>query len=141
MSQTILVTGGLGFIGSHMCLALAGIGYDVIIVDNLSNSTLTVLDRLEGLMGKRPIFYCIDVCDEGEVHQVFIQHTIDAVIHFAGLKAVGDSVHDPLTYYYNNVTGTLNILRAMRQASVKTFIFSSSATVYGEPLRVPIPEK
>jgi len=136
----ILVTGGTGYIGSHTCVALAQAGHDLLIVDNLCNSRADVVDRLEALCGKRPRFIEGDVRDAGLLDRLFSAHPIAAVIHFAGLKAVGESVEKPLLYYDNNVHGTLQLLAAMRRAKVKTLVFSSSATVYGEPASVPIRE-
>lgn len=136
----ILVTGGAGFIGSHTCAALAQAGYPTLILDNLSNSRPSVLDRLESICGMRPQFIKGDVRDTTMLGGIFKRYNIAAVIHFAGLKAVGESVAKPLDYYDNNVHGTLNLLAAMRHAGVKTFIFSSSATVYGDPASVPIKE-
>jgi UDP-glucose 4-epimerase len=136
----ILVTGGTGYIGSHTCVALAAAGHDLLIVDNLCNSRVDVVSRLETLCGKRPEFIEGDVRDPVVLDQVFDRHPITAVMHFAGLKAVGESVERPLEYYDNNVHGTLQLLAAMRRASVKTFVFSSSATVYGDPASVPIRE-
>jgi len=136
----ILVTGGTGYIGSHACLALIQAGYRVMVLDNLSNSHRAVLDRLERICGTRPDFVQGDIRDVGLLHQLFREYAITAVMHFAGLKAVGESVEKPLEYYDNNVRGTLDLLSAMREAQVKTLIFSSSATVYGDPARVPIKE-
>lgn len=136
----ILVTGGAGFIGSHTCAALAQVGYPTLILDNLSNSRPSVLDRLESICGMRPQFIKGDIRDTTILDGIFKRYNIAAVIHFAGLKAVGESVAKPLDYYDNNVHGTLNLLAAMRHAGVKTFIFSSSATVYGDPASVPIKE-
>ncbi len=136
----ILVTGGTGYIGSHTCVALAQASHDIVILDNLSNSQESVLDRLEILCGKRPQFIRGDVRDAALLDGIFAGHPIRAVIHFAGLKAVGESVEKPLEYYDNNVRGTLELLAAMRRAGVKTLVFSSSATVYGDPPSVPIRE-
>ncbi len=136
----ILVTGGTGYIGSHTCVALAKYGHELLILDNLSNSRADVVDRLETLCGKRPAFIEGDVRDRQLLDDLFDRHTISAVMHFAGLKAVGESVAKPLEYYDNNVHGTLQLLAAMRRAQVKTFVFSSSATVYGDPASVPIRE-
>jgi UDP-glucose 4-epimerase len=136
----ILVTGGTGYIGSHTCVALAAAGHDLLIVDNLCNSRVDVVGRLETLCGKRPEFVEGDVRDSVVLDEIFDRHPITAVMHFAGLKAVGESVERPLEYYDNNVHGTLQLLAAMRRASVKTFVFSSSATVYGDPASVPIRE-
>ena len=136
----ILVTGGTGYIGSHTCVALAQAGHELLILDNLCNSRADVVDRLETLCGKRPGFVEGDVRDSALLDQLFARHRIAAVMHFAGLKAVGESVDKPLEYYDNNVHGTLQLLAAMRRAKVKTFVFSSSATVYGDPASVPIRE-
>ena len=136
----ILVTGGTGYIGSHTCVALAQAAHDIVILDNLSNSQESVLDRLEILCGTRPQFVHGDVRDAALLDRIFAGHPIRAVIHFAGLKAVGESVEKPLEYYDNNVHGTLELLAAMRRAGVKTLVFSSSATVYGDPASVPIRE-
>ncbi|HUY04662.1 MAG TPA: UDP-glucose 4-epimerase GalE [Rhodocyclaceae bacterium] len=136
----ILVTGGSGFIGSHTCVALSQARHDVLILDNLSNSRASVVDRLEKLCGKRPGFVQGDVRDAALLDRVFAEHSVRAVIHFAGLKAVGESVEKPVTYYDNNVCGTLELLAAMGRAKVKTLVFSSSATVYGDPASVPIRE-
>lgn len=136
----ILVTGGTGFIGSHTCVALAAAGHELLILDNLSNSRDIVVDRLAPLCGKRPLFVQGDVRDAKLLERVFAQHRVSAVIHFAGLKAVGESVEKPLLYYDNNVRGTLELLAAMGKAEVKTLVFSSSATVYGDPASVPIRE-
>lgn len=136
----ILVTGGSGYIGSHTVVALAQIGHDLLILDNLCNSRVDVLDRLEALCGKRPAFIEGDVRDAALLARVFAQHSITAVMHFAGLKAVGESVEKPLVYYDNNVYGTLQLLTAMRLANVKTFVFSSSATVYADPDGEPMRE-
>ena len=138
--KTILVTGGVGYIGSHTCIELVNAGYTPIILDNLSNSHINVLDRLESIMGIRPGFIEGDVRDGAFLDTVFSEHNISAVIHFAGLKAVGESVEKPLEYYDNNVRGTLELLAAMRRANVKTLVFSSSATVYGDPTSTPIRE-
>lgn len=139
----ILVTGGTGYIGSHACVALAEAGHDLLILDNLCNSRADVVGRLEALCGKRPEFVEGDVRDSVVLDEIFDRHPITAVMHFAGLKAVGESVAKPLEYYDNNVHGTLQLLAAMRRASVKSFVFSSSATVYGvsssEPLREDFP--
>jgi UDP-glucose 4-epimerase len=137
----ILITGGTGYIGSHTCVALAQAGYDdIVILDNLSNSRARVIDRLEALCGKRPRFIEGDVRDAALLDRIFADFPVQAVIHFAGLKAVGESVAKPLEYYDNNVRGTLELLAAMRRAGVGTMVFSSSATVYGDPASVPIRE-
>ena len=137
----VLVSGGTGYIGSHTCVELIKAGYDVVVFDNLSNSKEEALDRIEKITGKRPIFYNIDMCDGEALFQVFEENKIDAVIHFAGLKAVGESVSKPWEYYHNNICGTLNLLAAMEKYGVKNLIFSSSATVYGNPAFVPITEE
>ena len=136
----ILVTGGTGYIGSHTCVALAQAGHKILILDNLCNSRLSVIDRLQILCGVRPGFVQGDVRDKSLLDKLFAKHPIDSVIHFAGLKAVGESVEKPLDYYDNNVRGTLELLAAMQEAKVKTLVFSSSATVYGDPASVPIRE-
>jgi UDP-glucose 4-epimerase len=136
----ILVTGGTGFIGSHTCVALLAAGHEVTVVDDLSNSTREVIDRIEQIAGKRPAFFEGDVRDRDLLRAVFAQRTVDAVIHFAGLKAVGESVAQPLRYYDCNVGGSVILCEAMAEAGVKTLIFSSSATVYGDPVSVPIDE-
>lgn len=136
----ILITGGTGFIGSHTCVALAQAGHDLLILDNLCNSRVEVVDQLGALCGKRPQFIQGDVRDTVALDRLFASHHITAVMHFAGLKAVGESVERPLEYYDNNVHGTLQLLAAMRRAKVKTLVFSSSATVYGDPASVPVRE-
>ncbi|PMS48383.1 UDP-glucose 4-epimerase GalE [Vibrio parahaemolyticus] len=136
----ILVTGGLGYIGSHTCVQMIEAGMDPIIIDNLCNAKVEVLSRIEALTGKQPTFYRGDVRDEDFLDSVFTKHEIQAVIHFAGLKAVGESVVKPLEYYDNNVNGSLVLARSMRKAAVKSIVFSSSATVYGDPDIVPITE-
>jgi UDP-glucose 4-epimerase len=136
----ILVTGGTGFIGSHTGVALAAAGHQFMVLDNLCNSRRNVLDSLATLCGERPGFVEGDVRDGALLDRVFAEHAISAVIHFAALKAVGESVQQPLAYYENNVGGTLSLLQAMRRASVHTLVFSSSATVYGDPASVPIRE-
>jgi len=138
--QKILVTGGTGYIGSHTTVALISVGYDPVIVDNLSNSKVAVLDRIEAITGKRPVFYQADLRDRSALDAVFQENAISAVIHFAGLKAVGESVAEPLRYYENNIEGTLSLCSVMAARGVKCLIFSSSATVYGEPSTVPIRE-
>ena len=138
--STILVTGGAGYIGSHTVLELLTQGDEVIVVDNLSNSSLESLRRVEALTGKLPVFYELDLLDREALSTPFLNHHIDAVIHFAGLKAVGESVEIPLKYYQNNLAGTLNLLEEMEANGVKRLVFSSSATVYGDPSSVPITE-
>jgi UDP-glucose 4-epimerase len=138
--SSVLVTGGAGFIGSHTCVALAAAGYTPVILDNLGNSDVRVLERLRQITGSAPQLIEGDVRDRALLDRVLGSERFSAVIHFAGLKAVGDSVADPLTYYDNNVHGSLVLASAMQQAGVHTLIFSSSATVYGEPDHSPIPE-
>ncbi len=138
--KTILITGGAGFIGSHACVALAQRGYDLIILDNFSNSRAEVVDRLDFLCGKRPVFVRGDIRDTVTLDRLFGEQSIDAVMHFAGLKAVGESSEKPLEYYDNNINGTLRLITAMNRAAVKTLVFSSSATVYGDPASLPIRE-
>ncbi|HOL16441.1 MAG TPA: UDP-glucose 4-epimerase GalE [Bacillota bacterium] len=137
--MNILVTGGAGFIGSHTCVALLEAGYSVIVADNLYNSSVEVLDRVKQITGKELLFYRIDVTDATAVGAVFDAHSFDGVIHFAGYKAVGESVEKPLDYYYNNTVSTMVLVSACRKHGVKRFVFSSSATVYGEN-RVPFIE-
>jgi UDP-glucose 4-epimerase len=139
-THNVLVTGGAGFIGSHTCVALAAAGYVPVILDNLGNSDIRVLDRLQRITGTRPELIEGDVRDRALLDRVLAGRDFSAVVHFAGLKAVGDSVADPLTYYDNNVHGSLVLAAAMRQAGVRTLVFSSSATVYGEPDQSPISE-
>lgn len=130
--KKILVTGGVGYIGSHTVVELIETGAEVIIVDNLSNSSIEVLDRIKTITGIKPIFYQIDLCEKDKLEQVFKEHQFEAVIHFAGLKAVGESVEKPLLYYHNNLISTLNLLGLMAKYSVNKIVFSSSATVYGD---------
>ena len=137
----ILVTGGAGYIGSHTCVELLNTGYDVVIVDNLSNSKKTAVDRVEEITGKPVVFYEADILDADALETIFSEQDIDAVIHFAGLKAVGESVAKPIEYYHNNMTGTLTLCDVMRRHNVKDIIFSSSATVYGDPAVIPITEE
>ena len=138
--MTILVTGGTGFIASHTVVELCSSKKDVVILDNLSNSSREVLSRLKELTGKDIPFYETDIRDREGLDRVFEKEDIEAVIHFAGLKAVGESVEKPWEYYDNNITGTLTLLDVMRGHGVKNIIFSSSATVYGNPAFVPITE-
>ena len=137
----ILVTGGTGFIGSHACVELLEGGYDVVIVDNLCNSKKEVCDKISSITGKKVTFYEADVCDEKAMEAIFSAHKIDAVIHFAGLKAVGESVAKPLEYYENNLQSTLVLCDTMRRHGCKKIVFSSSATVYGVPETIPCPEE
>ncbi len=138
--KSVLVTGGAGYIGSHTCVELLNAGYDVVVVDNLSNSKQTSLERVQQITGKKLEFIKTDLLDLPEMVNLFDTHDIEAVIHFAGLKAVGESVDVPLTYYQNNITGTINLLQTMDNAGVKNIVFSSSATVYGNPASLPIKE-
>lgn len=138
--MSILVTGGAGYIGSHTCLELLQAKYDVVVLDNLSNSKAEPLRRVEALTGKSLIFEQTDLRDKAALEAVFERHTITAVIHFAGLKAVGESVSIPLHYYQNNVAGTLNLCEVMAQHQVYNLVFSSSCTVYGDPHAVPVKE-
>ncbi|EJU9786421.1 TPA: UDP-glucose 4-epimerase GalE [Vibrio vulnificus] len=138
--MNVLMTGGMGYIGSHTCVQMMAAGMEPIIVDNLCNAKVDVLSRIEALTGKQPTFYQGDIRDEAFLDSVFAKHDIQAVIHFAGLKAVGESVAKPLEYYDNNVNGSLVLARCMRKAGVKSIVFSSSATVYGDPQVVPITE-
>ena len=140
MNQSILVTGGAGYIGSHTCVELIGAGFQPVIVDNLSNAKREAVARIERITGRAPVFVEADVRDAAALARVFADHPIAAVIHFAGLKAVGESVAQPLAYYDNNVNGTLVLVDAMRRADVKRLVFSSSATVYGDPHALPIRE-
>lgn len=137
----ILVTGGLGYIGSHTVLELLASGKDLLILDNLCNSSLEVLNRIQAISGKRPAFVKADIRDKNVLFQVFRANPITDVIHFAGLKAVGESVSNSLSYYENNVVGSVNLLQVMADSGVKNLVFSSSATVYGDPHAVPINEK
>ncbi len=136
----ILVTGGTGYIGSHTCVELLNAGEDVLVLDNLCNSDAGVMDRIARISGRMPEFVAGDIRDEALLEHLFAEHTIKAVIHFAGLKAVGESVSEPLRYYDNNVSGTLTLLQAMARHGVKTMVFSSSATIYGEPEQLPLTE-
>lgn len=137
----ILVTGGAGYIGSHTCVELLNLGYEVVVVDNLCNSSEESLNRVKQITGKDVAFYRADLLDEPALKEIFDKEAVDAVIHFAGLKAVGESVAKPLEYYHNNITGTLILCKVMRDHGVKNIIFSSSATVYGDPAFIPITEE
>ncbi len=139
--MSVLVTGGAGYIGTHTCVELISAGYEVIIVDNLSNSKETAVERVEKITGRDIKFYKIDLLDKEALEKVFVNEKIDCVIHFAGLKAVGESVSIPLKYYHNNLTGTFNLCELMQKYNVKNLVFSSSATVYGDPASVPISEE
>ena len=136
----VLVTGGTGYIGSHTCIELIQQGHQVVVADNLSNSNPVVLDRIQTIAGQRPEFYELDVCDDAAVDTLFHKEQFDAVIHFAALKAVGESVEQPLRYFQNNIGGLLTICAAMERYGVNRLIFSSSATVYGVPDHVPVNE-
>lgn len=139
--MSILVTGGAGYIGSHTCVELLNAGYEIVVVDNLCNSSRESLERVEKITGKKLTFYEADLLDEEVLEEIFDKEIVEAVIHFAGLKAVGESVAKPLEYYHNNITGTLNLCKVMRGHGVKNIVFSSSATVYGDPAFVPITEE
>ena len=139
--MAILVTGGAGFIGSHTCVELLDAGYEVIVVDNLCNSSQESLRRVEKITGKNVKFYEADIRDTDALNQIFDKESVECVIHFAGLKAVGESVVKPLEYYDNNLSGTLRLCDVMRNHGVKNIIFSSSATIYGEPAFIPITEE
>ncbi len=138
--QNILITGGAGYIGSHTCVELLAAGYDLVVIDNFSNSKPDVLRRVEQISGRTLTFEEVDIRDRGALRDVFRHHAIDAVIHFAGLKAVGESVAQPLRYYDNNISGSVALFEVMAESGVKTLVFSSSATVYGDPDSVPIRE-
>ena len=139
--MAVLVTGGAGFIGSHTVVELQNAGYDVVVIDNLANSSEKSLKRVEAITGKKVPFYKVDILDREGLNEVFDKESIDSCIHFAGLKAVGESVQKPWEYYQNNIAGTLTLLDVMRQHGVKNIIFSSSATVYGDPAQIPITEQ
>ena len=139
--MAILVTGGAGFIGSHTVVELQNAGYEVVVVDNLSNSSEKSLKRVEEITGKPVKFYKADILDKPALEEIFQKESIDSCIHFAGLKAVGESVQKPWEYYHNNITGTLLLLDVMRKHNVKNIVFSSSATVYGSPEVVPVTEE
>ena len=136
----VLTTGGAGYIGSHTCVQLLEAGHEVVVVDNLSNSKALVIDRIEKISGKTVTFYKVDLLDYNELDKIFQSEDIDAVIHFAGYKAVGESVDFPLKYYHNNLTGSFNLCNLMLKYKVNNLVFSSSATVYGDPHKVPITE-
>jgi UDP-glucose 4-epimerase len=138
--MAVLVTGGAGYIGSHTCVELLEAGYEVIVVDNLSNSSEKSIERVKKITGKDLKFYRVDLLDRAALEEIFSKNNIDSVIHFAGLKAVGESVSIPLRYYENNISGTVILLEVMQKFNVKTFVFSSSATVYGDPAKLPITE-
>lgn len=139
--MAILVTGGAGYIGSHTVVELQNAGYEVVVLDNLSNASEKSLERVEQITGKPVTFYKADILDKVALDDIFSKENIDSVIHFAGLKAVAESVQKPWEYYHNNITGTLILLQAMREHGVKNIIFSSSATVYGTPAQIPVTEE
>ena len=139
--MAVLVTGGAGYIGSHTCVELLNAGYQVVVVDNLCNSCKESLERVKEITGKDLKFYEADLLDRDALEKIFTEESIDSCIHFAGLKAVGESVYKPLEYYHNNITGTLVLCDVMRNHGVKNIVFSSSATVYGDPAFVPITEE
>lgn len=136
----VLVTGGMGFIGSHTCVELINHNFEVIILDNLKNSRIDILDRIEKITGKRPVFYKVDLLNKNDIEKIFYNHKIESVIHLAGLKSVSESFHFPLQYYQNNVIGTLNLCEVMSKYQVKKLVFSSSATVYGNKNISPLKE-
>ena len=136
----ILVTGGTGYIGSHTCVELLDAGYEIVIIDNLSNSKIETVDKIKEITGKDFKFYEGDCCNKEILKKIFSENDIDAVIHFAGLKAVGESVRKPLMYYRNNLDSTLTLLEVMNEYNCKKIVFSSSATVYGDPAKLPIKE-
>ena len=138
--MSVLITGGTGYIGSHTVVEFLNNDYDVIIMDNLSNSKKEALNRIEKITGKKPKFYEVDLLDKEGMKKIFQENKIDSVIHFAGLKAVGESVEKPILYYKNNITGTINLLEIMKEQDVKKIVFSSSATVYGNSTDVPFKE-
>lgn len=136
----VLVTGGLGFIGSHTVCELLDADYEVVVVDDLSNSSLDVIDKIRTITGKDFVFYELDVCKEAELNKIFEKEKVDSVIHFAGYKAVGESVEKPIMYYENNLFSTISLYKAMKNNGVRNLVFSSSATVYGSPKSLPIRE-
>jgi UDP-glucose 4-epimerase len=138
--KQVLVTGGMGYIGSHTAVALLEDGYEVVLADNLSNSKASVVERLKQITGRHPTFVQIDFCNRSAVEELFASHNFDAVMHFAGLKSVGESVSKPLAYYRNNLVSTITLCEVMQEKAVKKLIFSSSATVYGEPSELPLKE-
>jgi UDP-glucose 4-epimerase len=137
----VLVSGGTGYIGSHTAVELINDGYEVVIVDDLSNSQIEVLDGIEEISGVRPAFENFNLCDQKKVFELFEKHSIDAIIHFAALKAVGESVEKPLEYYFNNTASLINLLMAMKEYKTSSLVFSSSCTVYGQPDELPVTEK
>ena len=139
--QTVLVTGGLGYIGSHTCVTLLENNYKLVIIDNLINSNISVLSAIEELTGKNPKFYNFDIRNKDKIIDVLDNHNIDGVIHFAAFKSINESIKDPLIYYDNNVVGTLKLIEALQEKSIYNFIFSSSAAVYGDPSKIPVTEQ
>ena len=139
--MAILVAGGAGYIGSHTCVELLNAGYDVVVLDNLSNASEKSLERVSKITGKPVKFYKADILDREALDQIFDKEDIDSCIHFAGLKAVGESVEKPWEYYHNNLTGTLILVDVLKKYGAKNLIFSSSATVYGDPAQIPITEE
>ena len=137
----ILVTGGTGYIGSHTCVELINNGYEVVIVDNLYNSSIDVIDKIQQITGIKPVFYQVDILDKDGLEKVFEENQLNAVIHFAGYKAVGESVAIPLTYYENNISGSINLYQLIKKHHVNNLVFSSSATVYGDDFDVPFKEE
>ena len=137
----ILVTGGTGYIGSHTCVELINNGYEVVIVDNLNNSSIDVIDKIQQITGIKPVFYQVDILEKDGLEKVFEENQLNAVIHFAGYKAVGESVAIPLTYYENNISGSINLYQLMKKHHVNNLVFSSSATVYGDDFDVPFKEE
>lgn len=140
MQPWVLVTGGAGYIGSHTVIQLQQAGYQVVVLDNLSNANPEVFNRIARISGQRPCFVEGDICNQDQLEQLFERYTISAVIHFAGLKSVGESVRQPLRYYHNNMAGSLTLLQVMQAYGCQRLVFSSSATVYGDPQTVPVPE-
>ena len=138
--MAILITGGAGFIGSHTCIEMLNAGKDVVVIDNLDNSSSVSLERVEKITGKKVRFYENDVCDKSALHKIFTEENIEAVIHFAGLKAVGESVREPIRYYQNNLESTISLIEVMTEFNVKKIVFSSSATVYGVAKTMPLKE-
>ncbi len=139
-NRKILLTGGAGYIGSHTCVEMLNAGHEIVVADNLSNSCRESITRVEQITGRRVAFHQTDILDTQELHRVFAEHKIDGVIHFVGLKAVGESVTDPLAYYKTNIYGTISLCQVMREHGVFDIVFSSSATVYGDPATLPIKE-
>ena len=139
-NMNVLLAGGAGYIGTHTAVELMGAGHDVVIVDNFSNSCMEAVNRVEELAGKKVVFYEADIKDKGAVAKIFAENKIDCVIHFAGLKAVGESIEKPVEYYRNNIDTTLTLLECMKEAGVNNIVFSSSATVYGEENQIPYVE-